>query len=182
MRDKEQTLYEKAEKILRSVYGRKANFRDGQYEAIEATMTRRRTLVVQRTGWGKSLVYFICSRLIRERGGGTTIVVSPLLVLMHNQLEAAEKMGLRCTVLSGAVKDEREDILAAAEKGYYDLIIVTPETLFSEDVRETISRMNIGLFVVDEAHCISDWGHDFRMEYGRLRSVVANLPQTVPLL
>lgn len=182
MKEREQTLYEKAEKILRSVYGRNASFRDGQYEAIEATMTRRRTLVVQRTGWGKSLVYFICSKLIREKGGGTAIVVSPLLVLMNNQLEAAEKMGLRCTVLSGSVKDEREDILAAAAKGYYDLIIVTPETLFSDDVRETISRMNIGLFVVDEAHCISDWGHDFRMEYGRLRSVVANLPQNVPLL
>lgn len=102
-------IYAKASLILRQLYGEKATFRDGQYEAIEATMTKRRTLVVQRTGWGKSLVYFICTKLMRSEHRGVTLVVSPLLVLMENQMEAAEKMGLRCDV-------SRTALLRIAEK------------------------------------------------------------------
>ena len=175
-------IYAKASSILSSLYGLDASFRDGQYEAIEATMTKKRTLVVQRTGWGKSLVYFTCTKLLRNMGRGVTMVVSPLLILMENQLEAAEKMGLRCDVLNSTVKDRREDILTAIERNELDLVLVTPETLFSEDVQKHVRNFRIGLFVIDEAHCISDWGHDFRLEYGNLRKIVGQLPDNVPIL
>ena len=175
-------VYAEASLILEQLYGAGASFRDGQYEAIEATMTKRRTLVVQRTGWGKSLVYFLCTKLMRSEHRGVTLVVSPLLVLMENQMEAAEKMGLRCDVLNSTVKDRRKDILTAIEQDELDLVLVTPETLFSEDVQSHIRNFRIGLFVIDEAHCISDWGHDFRLEYGNLRKIVAQLPENVPIL
>lgn len=175
-------IHTKATAIIKSLYGSNASFRDGQYEAIEATMTQKRTLVVQRTGWGKSLVYFVCTKLIREQGKGVTMVVSPLLVLMQNQIEAAEKMGLKCDVLNSTVKDRREDILASLEDNELDLILITPETLFAEDVQTRLRNISIGLFVIDEAHCISDWGHDFRLDYGNLRKIVQQLPANVPIL
>ena len=145
-------------------------------------MTQNRTLVVQRTGWGKSLVYFICTKLMREQKRGVTMVVSPLLVLMENQIEAAETMGLRCNVLNSTTKDRRTEILQALERDELDLILVTPETLFSDEVQEKLKNIRIGLFVIDEAHCISDWGHDFRLEYGRLKTIIQQIPGTVPIL
>ena len=175
-------IHTKATAIIKSLYGSNASFRDGQYEAIEATMTQKRTLVVQRTGWGKSLVYFVCTKLMREQGKGVTMVVSPLLVLMQNQIEAAEKMGLKCDVLNSTVKDRREYILASLEDNELDLILITPETLFAEDVQTRLRNISIGLFVIDEAHCISDWGHDFRLDYGNLRKIVQQLPANVPIL
>lgn len=175
-------IHTKATAIIKSLYGSNASFRDGQYEAIEATMTQKRTLVVQRTGWGKSLVYFVCTKLMREQGKGVTMVVSPLLVLMQNQIEAAEKMGLKCDVLNSTVKDRREDILASLEDNELDLILITPETLFAEDVQTRLRNISIGLFVIDEAHCISDWGHDFRLDYSNLRKIVQQLPANVPIL
>ena len=176
------TIFTKANEILHSLYGVNARFRDGQYEAIEATMTQNRTLVVQRTGWGKSLVYFVCTKLLREQKRGLTIVVSPLLVLMENQIEAATALGLQCDVLNSSTKDRREDILSAMEQEQLDLVLVTPETLFSADVQSRLRNIRIGLFVIDEAHCISDWGHDFRLEYGRLKTIIHQLPGNVPIL
>lgn len=175
-------IRERATEIIRQLYGPVASFREGQYEAIEATMTRNRTLVVQRTGWGKSLVYFVCTKLMREQQRGVTVVVSPLLVLMENQIEAAEKLGLRCDALNSTTRDRREEILSALEQDTLDLVFVTPETLFSDDVQARLRNIRIGLFVVDEAHCISDWGHDFRLEYGRLKSIIQTLPPNVPIL
>lgn len=177
-----QDLFAQAEAILKSIYGPNAAFREGQYQAIRATMTQSRTLVVQRTGWGKSLVYFVCTKLLRQRGRGVTMVVSPLLVLMENQMEAAEEIGLRCDCLNSSVRERRADILQALERDELDLILVTPETLFSQDVQQRLQNIRIGLFVVDEAHCISDWGHDFRLEYGRLNTVIHQLPENVPVL
>lgn len=175
-------IYTKSTEIVKSIYGPNASFRDGQYEAIEATMTHNRTLVVQKTGWGKSLVYFVCTKLIRETKGGVTMVVSPLLVLMQNQIEAAKKIGLRCDVLNSGTKDRREDIFNSLEQDELDLILVTPETLFSEAVQKRLKNIRIGLFVIDEAHCISDWGHDFRLEYGKLKTIIKQLPPNVPIL
>ncbi len=145
-------------------------------------MTQNRTLVVQRTGWGKSLVYFICTKLMREQHRGVTMVVSPLLVLMENQIEAAKRMGLRCDVLNSATKERWTDILQALERNQLDLVLVTPETLFSDEIQAKLKDIRIGLFVIDEAHCISDWGHDFRLEYGRLKTIIQQLPTTVPIL
>ena len=176
------SIYRRAVSVLHSLYGDDAVFRDGQYEAIEATMTRKRTLLVQKTGWGKSLVYFTCTKLMREEGAGVTLVVSPLLVLMQNQLEAAQKMGLRCDVLNSTVRERMPDILDSLKHDRLDLVLVTPETLFGDDVQDALKDIRIGLFVIDEAHCISDWGHDFRLSYGNLRSVVARLPANVPIL
>lgn len=175
-------IYDRAALLLRSLYGERAEFRQGQYEAIEAVMTQRRTLVVQRTGWGKSLVYFLCTKLMRERGKGVTMVISPLLVLMQNQLQAAHGMGLVCEVLNGTVKDRREEILDALVQDKLDLLLITPETLFSPDVQARLKDIRIRLFVIDEAHCISDWGHDFRLEYGNLKAIIAQLPISVPIL
>ena len=180
MRNEE--IYKKASQILRQVYGYGASFREGQYEAIEATLTNKRSLVVQRTGWGKSLVYFVATKMLRERGQGVTIVVSPLLVLMENQMEAADKLGLKCDVLNSKVRKRKGEILDTLVRNELDLVFITPETLFSQDVQMRLKEIRIGLFVVDEAHCISDWGHDFRLEYGNLKDVITRLPANVPLL
>ena len=165
--------------ILRELYGPDATFRPGQYEAIESTCTRRRTLVVQRTGWGKSLVYFVSTKMLRARGHGITLVVSSLISLMENQLAAARKLGLSCEMLNGSVdRDERPNILGRMVEGACDLVFITPETMFTPDVQEALPSMRISLFVIDEAHCISDWGHDFRLEYTRLRTVIQGLDDT----
>lgn len=171
-----------AEGILRRVYGEDAQFRPGQYEAIEATVRYQRTLVVQKTGWGKSLIYFLCTQIFRAQGRGLTLVVSPLLALMDNQAEMAKGLGLRCDVLNSSVKDRREVILKALVQDELDLLFITPETLFKEDVQRILPKLRIGLFVIDEAHCISDWGNDFRLEYGRLREVIRRLPSNVSVL
>ena len=167
-------IYEKATKILKSIYGKDAVFREGQYEAIEAALTKKKTIVVQKTGWGKTLVYFIAAKMMK----GTAIVVSPLLVLMDNQKETAVKIGLKCVLLNSKTnKEERPELLNKIKQGQFDIVFTTPETLYSKDVQEVVSNLDIGLFVVDECHCISDWGHDFRLEYGKLNRIIRRLSQ-----
>ncbi|MDE5946541.1 MAG: RecQ family ATP-dependent DNA helicase [Oscillospiraceae bacterium] len=177
-----QEIYIQALKAIQSIYGEDAVFREGQYEAIEATLTHHRTLVVQKTGWGKSLVYFVCTQIQRKLGKGLTIVVSPLLVLMENQLQAANKLGLHCAVLNSKTKDKRNEHLSEMKAGTLDLVLITPETLFTDEIQSALSQVKIGLFVIDEVHCISDWGHDFRLEYTRLNRVIKRIPQIVPVL
>lgn len=173
----------KAEQTLHEFIGEGKNFRPGQYEAIEATLTNKRTLVVQRTGWGKSMVYFVCTKLLRNEGKGITLIISPLLALMKNQIEAAEKAGLKCDVLNSTKDNEQKvEIIERMKNGTVDIILTTPETLFIQLVQEALPQINIGLFVVDEAHCISDWGHDFRLEYCRLNKVIGTMLSGVPIL
>lgn len=172
-------IFEKASDALKISFGKEAEFYEGQYEAIEAVLTKKRTIVVQKTGWGKSVVYFISAKLT----DGITVVISPLLVLMDNQKELADRMGLRCLIINSSVRDEkRNETFVKLLNGECDVLFTTPETLFKPDVQEIIPKLHIGLFVVDECHCISDWGHDFRLEYGMLVKVIQKLPANVSVL
>lgn len=172
--------------LLQQALGGDATFHDGQLEAIVALVEQRsRVLVVQRTGWGKSVVYFLATRLLRDEGLGPTILISPLLSLMRDQVRMAAALGLRAETINSSNQERWNEIEAALTADQVDLLLVSPERLANQRFRtrtlDTIRR-GIGLFVVDEAHCISDWGHDFRPDYRRIRSLVEALPAGVPLL
>jgi ATP-dependent DNA helicase RecQ len=175
-----------AGKLLRRSLGANAQFHDGQLEAILALVDgRERVLVVQRTGWGKSVVYFIATALLRERGAGPTILISPLLALMHDQLLMAKRLGVRAARIDSTNVDEWPAIDAALEADEIDILLIGPERLANDRFRTTTIpaiQGGIGMFVVDEAHCISDWGHDFRPDYRRIDQLVDALPRGVPLL
>lgn len=172
---------------LRELVGHpEAQFHDGQYEAIEALVDAgRRALVVQRTGWGKSAVYFVASLLLRRRGAGPTLIVSPLLALMRDQVAAAARAGVRAVAINSANALEWDTVLAQLAADEVDVLLVSPERLTNPSFRENqlpelIRRT--GLLVIDEAHCISDWGHDFRPDYRRIADLIAQLPESVPVL
>ncbi|GAA2200234.1 RecQ family ATP-dependent DNA helicase [Streptomyces bangladeshensis] len=163
-----------------------ARLREDQWRAIEALVAdRRRALVVQRTGWGKSAVYFVATSLLRARGSGPTVIVSPLLALMRNQVEAAGRAGIHARTINSANTEEWEAVQAEIAAGDVDVLLVSPERLNNPDFRdEVLPKLSAatGLLVVDEAHCISDWGHDFRPDYRRLRTMLGELPPGVPVL
>jgi ATP-dependent DNA helicase RecQ len=163
-----------------------ATFRDGQLEAIAALVRdRRRALVVQRTGWGKSAVYFVATRLLREDGAGPTLIVSPLLALMRNQIEAGLRGGVRSETINSDNRDAWDAIAQQLDRDEIDVLLVSPERFanagFREDVLPKIAA-RVGLLVVDEVHCISDWGHDFRPDYRRIGRLLDLLPEGVPVL
>ncbi|MFI9641801.1 DEAD/DEAH box helicase [Micromonospora sp. NPDC051925] len=178
---------ERAEGVLRRLAGEHARLREDQWRAIEALVVdQRRVLCVQRTGWGKSAVYFVATALLRERGEhGPTVIVSPLLALMRNQVEAAARAGIRARTINSANLDEWDEITAEIHAGTVDVLLISPERLNNPDFRDTVLprlAATTGLLVVDEAHCVSDWGHDFRPDYRRLRTFLGNLPERTPVL
>jgi ATP-dependent DNA helicase RecQ len=163
-----------------------AEFRPGQWEAIEAIAARRgRVLCVQRTGWGKSMVYFVAAKLLRLQGAGPTIIISPLLALMRNQIDAANRLGLRAQTINSTNTDAWPTVRRDLLRGSIDLLLISPERLandeFVTDVLQPIAG-SIALLVIDEAHCISDWGHDFRPDYRRIGQILALLPSNISVL
>lgn len=162
------------------------SFRDGQWEAIDHIVNYRgKVLCVQRTGWGKSMVYFVSAKLLRSQGRGVTLIISPLLALMRNQIEAARRLQLRALTINSTNQADWDEVRRSLLDDEADLLLISPERLANDDfVARTLQPIaaRIGLLVIDEAHCISDWGHDFRPDYRRIGQVLARLPRNIAVL
>lgn len=175
-----------AHTLLRAAYGPAAAFRDGQLEAIESALfDGQRALVVQRTGWGKSVVYFLATRILRERGFGPTLLISPLLALMRNQIHTAKAFGVRAISINSTNRDKWDEFEHQIRSDEVDLLLVAPERLANAGYASRLLpylEARVGLLVIDEAHCISDWGHDFRPDYRRILRTVNRLPASTRVL
>ncbi|SUC24936.1 ATP-dependent DNA helicase RecQ [Proteus vulgaris] len=163
-----------------------ADFRDGQWEAIDALVNhRQKLLVVQRTGWGKSSVYFISTKIFRDRGMGPTIIVSPLLALMRNQIESAARLGIVAETMNSTNTADWQKVTQRILNNQIDCLLISPEWLANDNFIQTVLQPiadHIALMVIDEAHCISDWGHDFRPDYRRIVNILRQIPANTPVL
>jgi len=176
-----------AELLLKTSLGNPhACFRDGQWEAIDGIVNRRqKLLVVQRTGWGKSSVYFISTKIFRDNGLGSTIIVSPLLALMRNQIQSAQRLGIKAETINSTNSVYWDEVKERLLKDEIDCLFISPERLANDTFVETVLQPmadRISLMVIDEAHCISDWGHDFRPDYRRIVNILKQLPDNTPVL
>ena len=181
-----ETLRDEAERHLRDLAGEHATLREDQWTAISALVEdHKRALVVQRTGWGKSAVYFVATALLRERGAGPTVIVSPLLALMRNQIDSANRAGIHARTINSANAEDWGQIYAEVQDGKVDVLLVSPERLNNPSFRDQVLpelTKAAGLIVIDEAHCVSDWGHDFRPDYRRIKTLLDELPGNIPVL
>ncbi|MDP8207433.1 MAG: RecQ family ATP-dependent DNA helicase [Candidatus Electryonea clarkiae] len=179
-------MRQEALQLLRQALGQPtAEFRNNQWDCISALLNRRRMLVVQRTGWGKSMIYFLATRLLRNQGYGLTLLISPLLALMRNQIQAANRIGIVAESINSSNVEEWNEIEQRLTRGEIDILLISPERLANEKFRKNVLQHianRVGLFVVDEAHCISDWGHDFRPDYKRIVRILQALPSNIPVL
>lgn len=173
-----------AKKLLIKMFGESAEFRDDQLESILSILEEKRVLIVQRTGWGKSVVYFITAKILRERGQGITIVISPLLSLIRNQIISAANLNITVRTINSSNYDSHEEIINELKNDEIDVLMIAPEQIANESrfekIRDSIST--IGMLVIDEAHCISDWGHDFRPDYQRISDIISTLPKNIPVV
>ncbi|MBU1620124.1 MAG: RecQ family ATP-dependent DNA helicase [Gammaproteobacteria bacterium] len=178
---------QQAELLLKTALANPAaQFRDGQWQAIDALVNQgQKLLVVQRTGWGKSSVYFISTKIFRDRNMGPTIIVSPLLALMRNQIESAQRLGLVAETMNSTNVEDWRSVTARVLANQVDCLLISPERLANDSFIETVLTPiadRIALMVIDEAHCISDWGHDFRPDYRRIVNILRQLPAHTPVL
>src|SRR3954470_4605275 len=171
---------DRADELLARLAGPGARFREHQREAItDLVQDHARVLCVQRTGWGKSAVYFVATSMLREQGAGPALIVSPLLALMRNQIAAATKLGIRAHTINSTNRDAWSEVRTLLEDDAVDLLLISPERLNNPQFRNSMLPLfaeRVGLLVVDEAHCISDWGHDFRPDYRRIAEMLERLP------
>ena len=172
--------------LQKSLGDKTASFRDGQWEAIDALVNhQKKLLVVQRTGWGKSVVYFIATRIFRDAGKGPTLIISPLLALMRNQIEAAKRLGINAHTINSTNPNQRFELENSLSKDEIDVMLISPEQLANEEFMGKFFPLiasGPGLLVVDEVHCISDWGHDFRPDYKRISNILRSMPENMPAL
>ncbi|QZX99804.1 RecQ family ATP-dependent DNA helicase [Halobaculum rubrum] len=177
---------DQAQKLLEESIGPEAEFRPQQREAISRLVNQKeRLFIVQRTGWGKSTVYFIATRLLRDQGSGPTLIISPLLSLMRNQISNAEQhLNLNAITINSNNEGEWDEAKRAVIEGNCDLLLISPERLANPEFRQDVlneMEQGFGMLVIDEAHCISDWGHDFRPDYRRIKRIIKRLPENIPV-
>ena len=177
----------RAIQLLRAGVGQpEVEFRDGQEEAIRQLIESLDCfLIVERTGWGKSFVYFIAAKLLREAGAGPALLISPLLSLMRNQIDAAERMGLNAETINSSDSEDWQRVVSRVKADEIDILLISPERLANEQFRnEVLTEIGrrVALLVDDEAHCISDWGHDFRPDYRRIARLIPLFPRNLPIL